>query len=127
MDLIEHLERQSTWSRETFGPGHRSKGVVDHIRKELVEIEAEPLDLTEWVDVVILALDGAWRTGATPLEIAEAIEAKQSRNENREWPDWRSASEDQAIEHVRHDDGSVVPEQTFSLMHNATNPQPKEG
>ena len=105
MDLERHLERQSAWSRATFGPGHRTGGVIDHIRKELVEIEEAPLDLSEWADVVILALDGAWRTGASPAEVVEMIEAKQTKNEAREWPDWRTLSEDQAIEHVRHSAG----------------------
>ena len=102
MNLHEHLQRQSLWSEKTFGPGHRTAGVLDHIRKELTEIEDQPLDLTEWIDVVILAFDGAWRTGATPAEIVSALEAKQSRNESRDWPDWRTAPPDQAIEHVRH-------------------------
>lgn len=101
MDLEQHLRRQSAWSERTFGPGHRTRGVIDHIRKELIEIEADPLDLEEWVDVVILALDGAWRTGATPAEIVRAIAAKQTKNEGREWPDWRTMSPDEAIEHVR--------------------------
>lgn len=99
-----HLARQRRWSRETFGPGPRTKGVIDHIRKELSEIEAAPNDLGEWVDVVILALDGAWRAGHEPQQIIDAIKAKQARNEARVWPDWRTMSADQAIEHVRHTD-----------------------
>jgi hypothetical protein len=98
---VSHLERQAEWSRLTFGPGPRTKGVIDHIRKELKEIEAEPHDVGEWVDVIILALDGAWRCGAAPAEIIAAIKAKQARNEARTWPDWRTMSEDRAIEHVR--------------------------
>ena len=96
-----HIERQRKWSRETFGPGSRLLGVLDHIRKELDEIAAAPTDVTEWVDVVILALDGAWRAGYEPHQIIAAIKAKQAKNEAREWPDWREASEDTAIEHVR--------------------------
>lgn len=96
-----HLRRQRNFSERTFGPGYRTKGVVDHIRKELVEIEEEPLDLSEWVDVIILGFDGAWRTGAEPQQILDAILAKQTKNEGRKWPDWRSANLDQAIEHVR--------------------------
>jgi hypothetical protein len=101
MDLIAHLYRQRAFSRATFGPGARTAGVCDHIRKELAEIEAAPADITEWVDVVLLALDGAWRSGATPEQIAEAIQAKQTKNEGRDWPDWRTAPTDRAIEHVR--------------------------
>lgn len=84
LDLVEHLKRQAEWSARTFGPG-RLLGVVDHIRKELREIEQEPTDLKGWIDVAILALDGAW----------------QAKNEAREWPDWRTLPNDVAIEHVK--------------------------
>lgn len=108
MNVIDaaHLERQRAWSRETFGPGTRSNGVLDHIRKELLEIEADPLDVKEWVDVIILAFDGAWRAGWEPQEILDAIIAKQSKNEGRTWPDWRTFSPDVAIEHDRTVDAS---------------------
>lgn len=99
--MVSHLQRQVAWSHRTFGPGPRAKGIVEHIRKELLEIEADPGDLKEWVDVVILALDGAWRCGATPAQIVEALIAKQEKNEKREWPDWRTMPEDAAIEHKR--------------------------
>lgn len=102
-DLVAHVKRQRAFSRATFGPGARTKGVLDHIRKELVEIERAPSDLSEWVDVILLALDGAWRAGHEPGTIAAMIESKQSRNETREWPDWRGADPDKAIEHVRID------------------------
>jgi hypothetical protein len=101
MDLIKHLRRQKAWSEQTFGPGPRAAGVLDHIRKELAEIEADPNDLTEWIDVVILALDGAWRQGFSPVEIARALAEKQALNESRTWPDWRTAEPGKAIEHVR--------------------------
>lgn len=100
-DFRSHLQRQREWSERTFGPGSRHKGVVDHIRKELLEIEAAPDDITEWIDVVILALDGAWRAGASPDAIISALVAKQSKNEARTWPDWRTMSEDKAICHVK--------------------------
>lgn len=101
MDLIKHLKNQREFSEATFGPGARDNGIIDHIRKELIEIEAAPGDLEEWVDVVLLALDGAWRSGHTPEQIAEAIQAKQAKNENRDWPDWRTVEPGKAIEHVR--------------------------
>lgn len=99
-DLIAHLYRQREFSRNTFGPGNRTEGVLDHIRKELLEIENEPLNLIEWIDVVLLALDGAWRSGYSPEEIAYALEAKQLKNEKRTWPDWRTADPNSAIEHL---------------------------
>lgn len=100
MDLVQHLYRQRDFSQRIFGPGRRTQGVIDHIQKELAEIDAQPDDLMEWVDVVLLALDGAWRSGHTPEEIAAAITAKQIKNEGRRWPDWRSAESDKAIEHL---------------------------
>ena len=98
---VDHLERQRTWSRQAFGPGRRTGGVLDHISKELEEIREHPTDLSEWVDVIILALDGAWRAGYEPASIIGAIKDKQARNEARVWPDWRTLSEDMAIEHDR--------------------------
>jgi hypothetical protein len=96
-----HLQRQHDFSVRTFGPAFRPKGIVDHIRRELAEIEADPEDLSEWIDVVILGLDGALKGGHTPAEIVDALVAKQTRNEARTWPDWRTADPDKAIEHVR--------------------------
>ena len=96
-----HLEHQREWSRKTFGPGGRTAGVIDHIRSELVEIEEDPDDLSEWADVIILAFDGAWRAGWDPAEIIDAVKAKQAKNEARKWPDWRTAEPDKAIEHIR--------------------------
>lgn len=101
-----HLHRQRAFSERTFGPGPRTAGILDHIRKELIEIEADPLDLDEWVDVIILALDGAWRSGHEPQQILDAIIGKQARNEARTWPDWRTVDTNRAIEHDRSADGT---------------------
>lgn len=103
-DLVKHLKRQTEFSEKTFGPGKRTEGVVNHIRKELEEILKDPQDLSEWVDVVILAFDGAWRHGFTAEQVVAALVAKQDKNEKRVWPDWRNFSEDQAIEHDRSHD-----------------------
>jgi hypothetical protein len=100
-NFYEHLLNQRKWSEKTFGPSKRTNGIIEHIRKELLEIERTPSDLEEWIDVVILALDGAWRTGASPAEIIGCLKAKTSKNHAREWPDWRTLTEDDAIEHVR--------------------------
>lgn len=95
-----HIAHQREWSTRTFGPGRRTYGLLDHISEELAEIEADPTDVYEWVDVIILAIDGAWRAGWEPQEIINAIKAKQAKNERRVWPDWRAASQDRAIGHV---------------------------
>ena len=135
-DLKQHLMRQMAFSHATFGPGKRTSGVVDHIRKELTEVQnadnyTRPL---EWSDVVILALDGLTRdlSFSTPVgmdltqpatfastkrrdpnEVAdEAIQiilAKHRKNEARDWPDWRQSDPSRAIEHKRtQEDTSAV-------------------
>lgn len=112
MDLRQHLIRQMAFSHATFGPGERTAGVTDHIRKELDEVLAANGEASEWVDVVILALDGLTRrlaycngNRADPDRVAELacsmIVGKQTRNEARNWPDWRTARKDKAIEHDR--------------------------
>lgn len=96
-----HIAHQRDWSTLTFGPGDRTAGVIDHIRKELDEIEAAPYDIEEWADLIILALDGAWRADHDPQAILDAVQAKQAKNESRQWPDWRTAEPGKAIEHIR--------------------------
>ena len=97
----DQIARQRVFSYRTFGPGSRHLGIVDHITRELEEVLADPTDLGEWVDVIILAIDGAWRAGHEPQAIINAVIAKQEHNESRSWPDWRECSSDKAIEHVR--------------------------
>lgn len=97
---VAHLARQRAWSHNTFGPGPRTLGIVNRIRKELAEIEQAPDDLTEWADVIILGFDGAWRAGYDPAQIIDAIKAKQTRNEARKWPHWRTASQHEPIGHI---------------------------
>lgn len=109
MDLKAHLCRQIAFSRGAFGPHESRERVIDHIRKELVEVEQGDGNPNEWVDVVILALDGLTRrllaNGCTTDVAADLacvlIAQKQARNEMRQWPDWRKHDPDKAIEHVR--------------------------
>ena len=112
MNLIEYLNRQIPWSERTFGHSVRTVGITKHIEKELSEIRAAPHDLTEWVDVVILALDGAWRAGYTAEEIAAALERKQAVNMARQWPSACNRDPNEPSEHMRspnvHADGSAV-------------------
>jgi hypothetical protein len=111
MILEDFIFDQMRFSREAFGPGRRTAGIIRHIKKELVEIEADPTDLEEWIDVVLLALDGAWRCGgpaSTPHLICMALLAKLTKNKTREWPDWRALPQDAAIEHKRKPNGELI-------------------
>jgi hypothetical protein len=124
VDFGETLSRQAQFSARTFGPGARTKGVIDHLRKEVAEVEKNPSDLLEWIDVAILAFDGAWRqlaygefVKAEPPETEQDFNKlaavicglylmKLRRNRQRTWPDWRTQSPDKAIEHYRTKDES---------------------
>ena len=108
MNLEEHLLRQLLWSREMFGPGERREGIIDHITKELKEVQEEG-DPAEWVDLVILSFDGllrklrhdGWSPEYTAKYACSLLRDKQAKNENRKWPDWRTANPGKAIEHIK--------------------------
>lgn len=103
-ELTMWMLRERPWSIETFGPAMRTTGIINHIKKELVEVEKNPHDLIEWLDIVILALDGYWRHGGDPLMVMTLLNAKQQKLFARKWPDWRTMGEDEAIEHDRSHD-----------------------
>jgi Protein of unknown function (DUF550) len=104
--LVAWCKRQWRWSDETFGPGERTKGILEHIKKEMKEVVREPHDLDEWIDIVILGLDGFRRHGGSPEELIQRLDAKQQKNFARKWPDWRTMTEDDAIEHDRSEEVS---------------------
>lgn len=166
LDFNTYLERHVEWGWKTFGTpaeGRGPKGPLDHVLKEVQEIMANPSDVTEWVDAIILTIDGFIRAGGTgevlkldrvcylagveratwrkPLvslqdtlkkllvnpfdlelwrhaiflsmvgyiwankednsEMLMQIFAKQRKNFNRVWPDWKLSDPDKAVEHVR--------------------------
>lgn len=86
MNLFSFLVKRNRWSLKTFGEGKKTTGILKHIHAELDEVQAKPDDLTEWVDVILLAFDGAYRQGFTPYDVCNAIEAKHEINTKREWP-----------------------------------------
>lgn len=99
--LWTYISSQIAWSSKTFGPPRGTKGVIDHIKKEVLEVESNPSDITEWIDLIILSLDGAWREGFTPEQIITALQAKYEINIRRKWPDWRESNPEKAIEHIK--------------------------
>lgn len=95
------LDLVSAWSQTAFGPGLRTESVLQHITKELNEIRQDPDDLEEWIDVILLAINGASRTGAGGKEIISMLKRKIRKNCVRKWPDWRDVDPDQPIEHIK--------------------------
>jgi hypothetical protein len=103
-DMIRWLDEQRLFSIKAFGPGELTPAIVDHIRKELREIE-EATDrqekLDEFIDVVIMSLDACWRLGFSNADIIGQLHLKQLKNKQRKWPNWRTADRTKAMEHVR--------------------------
>lgn len=106
MDFTYYVKQQKLWSLETFGEGQRSDGICKHIASELEEIKEHPSDLTEWIDVIILAIDGAWRMGFTPEEIETELRRKQLQNQLRKWPprEVSEANQDKPTFHIKTDE-----------------------
>ena len=100
IDFKKYLIDQHLWSQNVFGPGARDSGLINHIKKELDEINKAPGDIEEWVDVVILALEGALRH-ANPDAVIDALLTKQKKNFARKWPDWRTCKDNEPIEHLK--------------------------
>jgi hypothetical protein len=100
--------------------------VLQHIETEIEEVrkakEAGNLDelIKEWTDIAILGLDGLlravrareeckptsgnwpWISHDTVAFLAmQSLVAKQGKNEQRVWPDWRTMRADAPIEHDR--------------------------
>lgn len=103
-DLIEHLHSQKSWSGRTFGHTYqvnRLEGILKHIEQEVEEVREDLYSLEEWIDLVTLSLDGAWRTGATNVEVAHALRDKLLKNKSREWPDWRTIKGDEPSNHIK--------------------------
>ncbi len=97
ISLDDLAEQKAKWSLKTFGPGARTRGLVEHIRRELDEILAKPDDLTEPVDVILLAMDLYARAGGRNL-LADLWD-KHRINTARTWP--APQSEDHPAEHDR--------------------------
>lgn len=97
--LRGYIQRHKDWSLKTFGEGRRTEGLCKHIEKELQEVRQNPDDVFEWVDIIILAIDGAWRSGHSPLQVVNALIEKQAINFGRTWEE--SGSEDEPVEHKR--------------------------
>ncbi len=105
MDTLfqQFWDAQSEWSRETFGPDdvRGPIGPLKHLAKEAAEAQKEPTDLKEYVDCLFLTCDATRRAGFTCKELLTAAFAKLEENKLRQWPDWRLAPQNEAIEHVR--------------------------
>ena len=97
-DFKEFIERKMVWSFNTFGD-QKVCGVIDHIRDELLEVEENPADIEEWVDVLLLTIDGVVRAGFSADDIINELERKHKVNMSRRWEGIEKGTS--AIKHVK--------------------------
>ena len=101
-------DRQAEWSDRVFGKGYRLSGVINHIRKELVEIEESPGSLEEWGDAFGLLCDGARRQGFTADDVLRQWGEKLAINNKRNWGE---PDENGTVEHIRDDESPPASQQ----------------
>lgn len=91
---------QAEWSQATFGrDGERGPiGPLKHLEKEAREAQANPDDVSEYADCLLLILDAARRAGISHIELVKAASAKLEINKKRQWP---KPASDQPVEHIR--------------------------
>jgi len=128
MDFHNIYEKHCLWSKKTFGPTENRSidGVIEHIRKELDEVQEAAKELTEnqsspvgsfsgaverqkltsqftleVADIIILAMELAHVMGVGASHMCAMLTKKQDVNSMREWPDIDDQEPGKPIEHVR--------------------------
>ena len=87
MKFEKFIKKYGEFSDSAFGEGPRTTGIIEHLKREIVELEQNPLDQLEWVDIMFLSIDGIRRLGYTPEQIVDFMEEKFAINKSRTWSD----------------------------------------
>lgn len=74
----------------------RSKAL--HLSEEAQEAAADPADISEWADCMILLLDGARKAGFDTAKLYDAVLAKMEVNKKRTW---QAPDEDGVARHIK--------------------------
>ena len=100
MNLNHAFGNIRSWSEETFGTRavRGPIGPLKHLRKEAKEAIAEPGDIKEYADCIILIIDACWRAGFTPSQMEAAVNRKVTENKLRSYP---KPTGDEISEHVK--------------------------
>ncbi len=98
-DVLNGLQLMSLTEFRDAALGNIAVGT--HVLEDGTEI-----DMTAVAEQLDANLSSLGTSFSTVGDLLAAIEAKQSKNEGRRWPDWRTAPADRAIEHDRSDEGA---------------------
>lgn len=94
--LQELQDVQAAWVADTF-PGITTKNKLDHLRKEIDEIESNPSDVAEYADAIMILTSAAHGEGISVEAITKAAWEKIEINKTRKWAQGR----DGVFEHKR--------------------------
>ena len=110
MDCWQQLQDDiGVFSEKTF-PGATPRSKALHLSEEAKEAAADPDDIIEWADCLILLLDGARKSGFSAADIHAAALKKLEINKARKWG---APDADGVVRHVengvvRHVEDGVV-------------------
>ena len=71
-DFVAFLDELLAWSLDKFGTGTMETLFMQRIRRAAAKVTADDKSLDEWVDVILLALDGAMRCGDHGAAVIDA-------------------------------------------------------
>ena len=88
------------WSKRQFGDEHQRgpEGPLAHLKKEILESEADPTNMEEIVDLQFLVWDMVHRNGVSFHEFCVNLNDKFEVLKGREW---QKPNADGSVEHVR--------------------------
>lgn len=84
----------NAWQAVTF-PRTTTASIVEHLRREMQELVADPTDTTELADVVFLAVELAYELG---VDLKWVMADKLAVNRQRSWDEPDAAG---VVEHIR--------------------------
>ncbi|MCX7063085.1 MAG: DUF550 domain-containing protein [Proteobacteria bacterium] len=96
------FERHAEWSDATFGDCTKRNhlGPLEHLKDEADEAAANPGDVEEFADCLMLTLDAARRAGHPLDALLSAYAAKLDKNMERKW-DVDASKPNGAVYHVK--------------------------
>jgi hypothetical protein len=83
--LLDLVEDNSAWSQATFGSDAERGpiGALKHLEEEAREAQAEPTDILEYADCLLLLLDATRRAGWSVEDLVNAAYDKMKVNKTR--------------------------------------------
>lgn len=82
MDVYFYIQNHIDWSKKARGDGCDTPALISDSRRQLDNILNLNIDdeFQRWIQIILLGLDGAWRSGADAQDIVSALQMAQNRN-----------------------------------------------